>query len=62
MLMLKKINMDFSLEEQMDIELILAEASAYGMSAEVEEYAQRYLSEGCTPVEAYQHAYYEWIK
>jgi hypothetical protein len=60
--MLKKINMDFSLEEQMDIELILAEASAYGLSAEVEEYAQKYLSEGCTPVEAYQHAYYEWIK
>jgi hypothetical protein len=60
--MLKKINMDFSLEEQMDIELILTEASAYGLSAEVEEYAQRYLSEGCTPVEAYQHAYYEWIK
>jgi hypothetical protein len=60
--MLKKINMVFSLEEQMDIELILAEASAYGLSAEVEEYAQRYLSEGCTPVEAYQHAYYEWIK
>jgi hypothetical protein len=60
--MLKKINMDFSLEEQMDIELILTEASAYGLSAEVEEYAQKYLSEGCTPVEAYQHAYYEWIK
>jgi hypothetical protein len=60
--MLKKINMLFSLEEQMDIELILTEASAYGMSAEVEEYAQRYLNEGCTPVEAYQHAYYEWIK
>ena len=60
--MLKKINMDFSLEEQMDIELILVEAAAYGLSAEVEEYAQRYLSEGCTPVEAYQHAYYEWIK
>jgi hypothetical protein len=54
--------MEFSLEEQMDIELILAEASAYGLSSEVEEYAQRYLSEGCTPVEAYQHAYYEWIK
>jgi hypothetical protein len=60
--MLKKINMDFSLEEQMDIELILTEASAYGLSAEVEEYAQKYLSEGCTPVEAYQHAYYDWIK
>ena len=54
--------MSFTIEEQMDIELILTEASAYGLSAEVEEYAQRYLSEGCTPVEAYQHAYYEWIK
>jgi hypothetical protein len=62
MLMLKKINMLFSLEEQLDIELILTEASAYGLGAEVEESAQRYLSEGCTPVEAYQHAYYEWIK
>jgi len=60
--MLKKINMNFSLEEQMDIELILTEASAYGMSAEVEEYAQKYLSEGCTPVEAYEFAYNEWIK
>ena len=54
--------MIFSLEEQMDIELILTEASAYGMSAEVELYAHKYLSEGCTPVEAYQHAYNEWIK
>jgi hypothetical protein len=53
---------NITIEEQMDIELILTEASAYGMSAEVEEYAQRYLSEGFTPVEAYQHAYYEWIK
>jgi hypothetical protein len=54
--------MVFSLEEQLDIELILEEASAYGLRTEVEEYAQKYLSEGCTPVEAYQHAYYEWIK
>ena len=54
--------MIFSLEEQMDIELILTEASAYGMSVEVELYAQKYLSEGCTPVAAYQHAYNEWIK
>jgi hypothetical protein len=60
--MLKKINMEFSLEEQMDIELILTEASAYGLSVEVEEYAQKYLSEGCTPVEAYEFAYNEWIK
>ena len=54
--------MSFTIEEQMDIELILTEASAYGLSAEVEEYAQRYLSEGCTPVEDYEHAYNEWIK
>ena len=52
----------FSLEEQLDIELILVEASAYGLRIEVELYAQKYLSEGCTPVEAYQHAYNEWIK
>jgi hypothetical protein len=51
-----------TVEEQMDIELILEEASAYGLRVEVEEYAQRYISEGFTPVEAYQHAYYEWIK
>jgi hypothetical protein len=54
--------MSFTIEEQMDIELILTEASAYGMSAEVELYAQKYLSEGSTPVEAYEHAYNEWIK
>jgi hypothetical protein len=53
---------NITIEEQMEIELILIEASAYGMSVEVEEYAQRYLSEGCTPVEAYEHAYNEWIK
>lgn len=54
--------MEFSLEEQMDIELILTEASAYGLSVEVEEYAQKYLDDGCTPIEAYQHAFNEWIK
>ncbi len=46
----KNISMLFSLEEQLDIELILEEANAYGLRVEVEEYAQRYLSEGCTPV------------
>jgi hypothetical protein len=51
-----------TIDEQLDIELILEEASAYGLRTEVEEYAQRYLSEGFTLVEAYQHAYYEWIK
>ena len=38
--------MVLSLDEQIDIELILTEAAAYGMSAEVELYAQKYLSEG----------------
>jgi hypothetical protein len=60
--MLKTINMLFSLEEQLDIELILEEANAFGLRAEVEIYAQKYLDEGCTPIEAYQLAYYEWIK
>ena len=52
----------FPLEEQLDIELILEEANAFGLRAEVEIYAQKYLDEGCTPIEAYQLAYYEWIK
>ena len=52
----------FSLEEQLDIELILEEASAFGLRDEVEQYAKKYLEEGCTPIEAYQHAHYEWIK
>jgi hypothetical protein len=52
----------FSLEEQMDIELILQEASAFGLQFEVEETAKKFLEEGCSPIEAYQHAYYEWIK
>ena len=54
--------MELTLGDLQQIELILLEASAYGMSAEVEEYAQKYLSEGCTPVEAYEHAYNEWVK
>jgi hypothetical protein len=54
--------MVFSLEEQMDIELILAEASAWGLSFEVEQTAKQFLIEGCTPVEAYEQAYNEWIK
>jgi hypothetical protein len=52
----------FSLEEQMDIELILKEASAYGLQIEVDETAHKFLEEGCSPIEAYQHAYNEWIK
>ncbi len=52
----------FSLEEQLDIELILEEACSYGLRTEVEETAQKFLEEGCSPIEAYQHAYYEWIK
>lgn len=51
-----------NLEELLDIELILEEANSFGLRAEVELYAQKYLDEGCTPVEAYQHAFNEWIK
>jgi hypothetical protein len=60
MLMLKKINM--TPEQQLDIELILEEAGAWGLRAEVEETAKKFIEEGMELVTAYQYAYYEWIK
>jgi hypothetical protein len=52
----------FSLEEYIEIELILSEANSVGLKGEVEEYAKRFLEEGCSPIEAYQLAYEEWVK
>ena len=43
-------------------ELILLEASAYGLRSEVEEYAKKYISEGHEYVESYHMAYNDWIK
>ena len=51
-----------TVEEQMDIELILTEASAWGLRIEVEQSAQKFINEGVDEVTAYQDAYNEWIK
>ena len=58
--MLKKINM--TTEEQITIELILVEASAYGLNYEVDTTAKQLIEEGVDDVTAYQDAYNEWIK
>jgi hypothetical protein len=60
MLMLKKISM--TEEQQIDIELILEEASAWSLRYEVEQTAKQLIEEGSDLVSAYQDAYYEWIK
>ena len=49
-------------EQQIDIELILEEAGAWGLRYEVEATAKQFLEEGMGVVTAYQNAYYEWIK
>ena len=49
-------------EQQIDIELILEEASAWGLRYEVEATAKQFIEEGRDIVSAYQDAYYEWIK
>tara|TARA_R110000782_G_scaffold20076_2_gene54458 strand:- start:779 stop:943 length:165 start_codon:yes stop_codon:yes gene_type:complete len=50
----------FSLHEQIEIDLILSEASAFGLTSEVDTSAEVYLKDGCTPIEAYQLAFNEW--
>ncbi len=49
-------------EQQIDIELILEEASGWGLRYEVEQTAKQLIEEGRDVVGAYQDAYYEWIK
>lgn len=45
-----------------EIELILVEASAYGLRAEVIEWAEKFMLEGHSELEAYQLAFDEWVK
>lgn len=45
-----------------EIEMILLEASAWGLRVEVEETAQKYIEEGHNQVDAYQYAYSDWVK
>jgi hypothetical protein len=53
---------NITIEEQMDIEMILEEASAWGLRYEVEQSAKQYQSEGHLPVDSYHFAYEDWIK
>ena len=54
--------MNLTIEEQMDIELILTEASAWGLQNEVEQSAKQFINEGHKVVDAYQYAYEDWVK
>jgi hypothetical protein len=54
--------MNITIEEQMDIELILEEASAWGLRDEVEHSAQQFINEGHKAADAYQYAYEDWVK
>ena len=51
-----------TIEEQMDVELILTEASAWGLQNEVEQSAKQFINEGHKVVDAYQYAYEDWVK
>lgn len=51
-----------TVEQELDIELILEEAGAWGLRYEVERTAKEFIEEGMEVVTAYQYAYYEWIK
>jgi hypothetical protein len=53
-----------SLEEQEQIELILQEASGWGLKWEVELFAKKFIFEGDTedPVVATMWAFQDWIK
>jgi len=53
---------NITIEEQMDIELILEEANAWGLRYEVEQSAKQFIDEGHRPVDAYHFAYEDWIK
>jgi hypothetical protein len=45
-----------------EIELILIEASSYGLRQEVVETAQSYIDEGYSELDAYEMAFDEWVK
>ena len=53
---------NISVEEQIDIELVLEEANAWGLRYEVEQTAQQYIDGGHPIVDAYHFAYEDWIK
>ena len=52
------------MSEEQQIEEIRAEASAYGLAGEVDEWAEKkmYQNPGLSKLEAYVMAYNDWIK
>jgi hypothetical protein len=54
--------MNITLEQKQDIEMVLEEASAWGLRIEVDTTAKQYIEEGHEPVDAYHFAYEDWIK
>jgi len=48
---------DLSIGDLQDIELVLVEASAWGVRNEVEEKAQNYIDGGIHPTDAYHFAF-----
>lgn len=53
---------NITIEQQMDIEMVLEEANAWGLRIEVEQTAKQYIEEGHPIVDAYHFAYEDWIK
>lgn len=51
-----------SLTDIETIDMILNEANAYNLRAEVEESALKLIAEGTKEIDAYQIAFMDWIK
>jgi hypothetical protein len=51
-----------TLEEHLYVEEVLTEANAYGLKAEVQESANKFLKEGYGYQDAYALAFDEWVK
>ncbi len=49
-------------QEYEHVELILTEASAHGLRAEVEEYAKKFINARYDYVQSFQMAYNDWVK
>lgn len=54
--------MIMTLDDHIQIEEILTEANAYGLRAEVQECANKFLADGFNHHEAYSMAFDEWVK
>lgn len=55
-------NMELTLGDLQQIELICIEASAWGLREEVVDAAETLINEGYEPVVAYEIAFEDWVK